>query len=94
MNNSDRTFEKQMKRIKGPATKRPSLGTQRMRHEAGKRTAVWLHTDKWLVTGGEHDHIVTAGQYENPQTFSCDCDGVNDSHRKLCCHILAVMREM
>jgi hypothetical protein len=82
------------KRTKGPATKPKALGTQRMRHEASKRTATWIDGDLWKVTGGEKEHLVTAGQYINPKTFICDCGGAHDSPRHVCCHILAVMREM
>jgi hypothetical protein len=80
------------KRIKGPAIKPPLLGTQRMRSAARKRRATWIHEDTWRVDGGENEHTVIAGQYNKPETFTCDC-GV-ESKRKVCCHILAVMMEM
>jgi endonuclease/exonuclease/phosphatase family metal-dependent hydrolase len=65
-----------------------------MRSNARKRAATWIESDRWLVTGGENQHTVIAGQFNKPETFKCDC-GISDKHPDhLCSHILAVMREM
>lgn len=82
------------KRTKGPDQPAPLPGSRRMRINAKKRTATWIESDKWIVSGGEASHIVLAGNYGKPETFKCDC-GISDSRPDhLCCHILAVMREM
>lgn len=90
--NQEQKFQKKIRRIKSHVPK--PLGSARMRNNARKRTAIWLHTDTWIVTGGRTEHTVIAGTYNHPDTFKCDC-GISDSRPDhLCSHILAVMWEM
>jgi len=74
--------------------KKPLPGSNRMRNNARKRTATWMHDDTWRVDGGENMHTVTAGQYNKPETFKCDCGTAEKRDDHLCCHIFAVMWEM
>jgi len=74
--------------------RKPLPGSNRMRSNARKRTATWIENDTWKVTGGEHEHVVTAGQYSKPETFKCDCGLPEKRTDHLCCHIFAVMWEM
>jgi len=69
-------------------------GTHRTRNWAKKRKAEYLDGDEWLVTGGLKEHRVTAGVYNRPETFKCDCDGWPNAKGGACCHVLCVMEEM
>lgn len=69
-------------------------GSPRMRSNAAKRIANWIRDDTWHVVGGDNPHVVIAGTYNKPETFKCDCSVSASRADHLCCHILAVMREM
>ena len=73
---------------------KPLPGSHKVRQHAKKLSAEWVDDDQWHVTGGQGEHVVTAGMYGKPDTFTCDCSSRQLAKDKLCSHVLAVMREM